>query len=137
MRVSDPVPVGDDDECRVGALANGLRDRVDRPLRMRLSEGLAHLWDLRDGPGDRERLPSRLPVELRARLQDRDGHARAQRHEDDRQLQQDDLRREAQPAPDATFAHQPIVWGGLGTNARKMDKRISTQKTAMNRRNYV
>ena len=93
---------------------NPLGDRVDDPLRVRRPERGAKLGDLRDGPGDRKRLLARLPVELGTGLEDRNGDSGSESEDDDRQLEQEDLRRQPQAPPTPpSFPRHPSIVGAI------------------------
>jgi hypothetical protein len=96
------------------------------------------LGDLGDGARDRERLLAGFPVELGPGLQDRDGDTRSQREHDDRDLEQEDLRRQTQatPTPPPFPRHEwKCTTGNSPTFAASMDKTLSTAETAKTRRN--
>src|SRR6266498_881523 len=107
-----PAPVGDDDERRVCCVTNPLGGPLhDAVGRGRAAQRRGNAGHLREGAGDRQRLPAGLLVELVSGRDDRDDEARAERDHDDRKLEQEDLPRQPQPTPQAppSKSHWRIV----------------------------
>jgi hypothetical protein len=138
VRVADPALVGDHDERRLRRAPHALGDGLDRRRRVLRRERPPDLVHRGDGPRDRERLLSRLLVELGPRLLDRDDDPCAEREHDDGELQQEDLARETEPQPrNGGLALHPKSVSRItnGFVVAKTDKTDSMKETTRNGRN--
>ena len=114
MRVADAVGIGDDDERRVRALPDRLRDGLDGGRRVGVAERLDDIGRRCHGMADGERPLLVLLFDLPVHQPDRDERPREDRGGDHDDLEEQDLAREL-----TRTAHPYILRQALGSRDSK------------------